>query len=186
MTVVVDGAHAPGQFAPDECGVGADAWAGNLHKWAGAPPTLAALVVDPRHHATIGAVVPTWYDALAFPGNSAWQGTADPGPTLVAEQVVAQAHAIHARADEIGRRAVAGATMLAEAVTGQVVAGRGWVRTVALGRPPVAAPVVSCLHLVARPRPPGHGLGGPAGGPGRPAQPVTECRRGGLACPADE
>nr|WP_274387646.1 aminotransferase class V-fold PLP-dependent enzyme [Salsipaludibacter albus] len=130
--VVVDGAHVPGQVAPDRADVGADAWTGNLHKWACAPPALAALVVAERHHDRLGSVVSSWFDDEPFPGNSRWQGTVDPGPVLVAEQVVAQAVAILARADELEARARAGAEAVAEAVGGEVLPGAGWMRAVVL------------------------------------------------------
>jgi isopenicillin-N epimerase len=143
VVVVVDGAHVPGQFAPAAATPGADAWTGNLHKWACAPIPLAALVVDERHHATIGPVVPTWLDDADFPANSAWQGTMDPGPLLVAEQVVAQALAILAHTDHIEDLAVAGAAHLAAAVGGHVLPGTGWMRAVVLPRSILRAPAVA-------------------------------------------
>ena len=172
MVVIVDGAHVPGQFA-EGATRGADAWTGNLHKWACAPIALAALVVDERHHATIGPVVPTWLDGADFPANSTWQGTMDPGPMLVAEQVVAQAVAIRAHAtrpratpthvtstpaprtdaardaselpvvDRIEDLAVEGAAHLAAAVDGHVLPGRGWMRAVVLPPAILRAPMVA-------------------------------------------
>jgi len=130
--VVVDGAHVPGQFDPATALPPADAWTGNLHKWACAPPSLAMLVVDQRHHPTIGSVIPAWYDDLDFPANSSWLGTGDPGPLMVAEQVVDQARAILARSGDIEACVVAGADHVAAAVGGAVVPGDGWMRAVRL------------------------------------------------------
>lgn len=133
VPVVVDGAHVPGQFPPGSAWpTGAAAWTGNLHKWAAAPHSLAVLVVDPAHQDVVGPVVSTWYDDLDWPDNSAWQGTLDPGPLLVAEQVVDQARSILARGDQVERLVVDGATMIAAEVGGSVLPGRGWMRAVEL------------------------------------------------------
>lgn len=134
VPIVVDGAHEPGQVALDLEARDADAWVGNLHKWACAPKSLAAVVVPARHHATVRAATPTWLDDLAYPDNARWRGTVDLGPMLVAGQVVAQARAVLARGDEIEARAVAGAAHVAEVVDGVVLPGSGWMRTVHLGR----------------------------------------------------
>ncbi len=151
VVVVVDGAHVPGQFAPGAAQPAADAWTGNLHKWACAPPSLAALVVAQRHHDVVGSVVASWYDDLDFPANSSWQGTSDPGPMLVAEQVVEQALAILARGNEIEARAVAGADHVAGEVGGCVLPGRGWMRTIRLPEA-AAAGARSVTDLDARAR----------------------------------
>lgn len=109
VPVVVDGAHVPGQYrAMSAWPVGTVAWTGNLHKWACAPHWLAVLVVDPEHHDRIGPVVSTWYDDLDWPDNSAWRGTLDPGPLLVAEQVVDPARSMLVRGDKIEQVVVDG------------------------------------------------------------------------------
>jgi len=132
VPIVVDGAHEPGQVPLDLDGRGADAWVGNLHKWACAPKSLAAVVVDPRHHDHVRAAIPSFEDDLPFPANSVWQGTADIGPWRVIGAVLAQARAIADRGDEIERLAVAGADHLAGRVDGEVLPGAGWMRTVEL------------------------------------------------------
>lgn len=133
VPVVVDGAHVPGQFpASSALPSGAAAWTGNLHKWACAPHSLAVLVVDPAFQDGVGPVVSTWYDHLDWPANSAWQGTLDPGPLLVAEQAVDQATCILRHGDEIERLVVDGGAEIAEAVGGTVLPGRGWMRAVEL------------------------------------------------------
>ena len=159
MVVVVDGAHVPGQYAPDDANPGADAWTGNLHKWACAPISLAALVVDERHHHAIGPVVRTWFDDADFPANSAWQGTLDPGPVLVAGQVVAQASAMLAHTARIEGLAEAGAGHVAAAVGGSVLPGGGWMRSVSLPSSILQAPVVRAASSA--PAPTDEGLTSP-------------------------
>lgn len=132
VVVVVDGAHEPGQVELGLAARGADAWVGNLHKWACAPKSVAALVVDPRHHDRVAAAVPSWYDDEPFPGNTRWQGTGDLGPVLVAEQVVLQARAVARQAPEIEARVRAGADHVAAEVGGRVLPGAGWMRSVVL------------------------------------------------------
>lgn len=143
VRVVVDAAHVPGQYPPDRAWVPADAWTGNLHKWACAPHSVGVLVVDPAHHASFSPVVPTWYADLDYPGNAAWQGTLDPGPMLVTPQVVDQAEAILGHAAAIESRAAEGAATIAAAVGGGVLPGAGWMRTVQLPEAVRAAPVVA-------------------------------------------
>lgn len=135
LVVVVDAAHAPGQVALDVSALAPDACVGNLHKWACAPHALAAVVLDPRHHDDVGPLVASAAsDALPFPDGSAWAGTLDPGPLLVAPQVVAQADAIRRTLGAgLAARADAGAGRVAAAVGGRVVAGGvGWMRAVVL------------------------------------------------------
>ncbi len=135
LPIVVDGAHEPGQVPLDVAGRGADAWLGNLHKWACAPKSLAAVVVDPRHHDRVRAPLAWWGDDAPFPSNTAWQGTADLGPLLVAEQVVAQATGILAHARDVEALVVAGAGHVADRVDGMVLPGHGWMRAIVLPRP---------------------------------------------------
>lgn len=135
VRVVVDAAHVPGQADADVAGLGADAWVGNLHKWACAPHALAVVALAPEHAATVGPLVHSAASAGAvFPDDSAWWGTHDPGPMLVAEQVVAQAGEVRAAlGGTIEDRVVAGAHRVADHVGGRVVdGGRGWMRVVEL------------------------------------------------------
>lgn len=135
VVVVVDAAHAPGHVPVDVGALDADAWVGNLHKWACAPAALAAVVLDPRHHDTVGPLVHSAASAgLGFPDGSAWAGTLDPGSMLVAEQVVGQAgEVMDALGTSIAGRATTGAHRVADAVGGRVPSGgRGWMRVVEL------------------------------------------------------
>lgn len=132
VAVVVDGAHEPGQVPLDVAGRDADAWVGNLHKWACAPKSLAAVVVPARHHDRVRAPTATWFDDQPFPANATWQGTGDLGPVWAMDQVVDQARAILARSAAIEALADAGSAHVAAACGGAVLPGAGWMRTIAL------------------------------------------------------
>ena len=79
---VVDGAHAPGQLELDLGAIGADVYAGNLHKWACSPRGSAFVHVRPELQERIrGPVVSwnwTWDGPDAFRGRFGWPGTVDP------------------------------------------------------------------------------------------------------------
>ena len=79
---VVDGAHAPGQLEIDLGAIGADVYAGNLHKWALSPRGSAFVHVRPELQERIrGPVVSwnwTWEGPDAFRGRFGWPGTVDP------------------------------------------------------------------------------------------------------------
>jgi isopenicillin-N epimerase len=92
LLTVIDGAHAPGQIPLDLDAVGADFYAGNLHKWLCAPKGAAFLHVRPEHHDQLHATVTSWGYAEQVTGHSGfdaylgrsvlerrlqWQGTRD-------------------------------------------------------------------------------------------------------------
>jgi isopenicillin-N epimerase len=120
---LVDGAHAPGLVPLDLDAIGADFYAGNLHKWACAPKGAAFLHARPEHHARLHASVTSWGYAEGTGGHSGfdaylgrstlerrlqWQGTRDPTAWLA----VPDAIAFHRRhADPAGCRARALALM---------------------------------------------------------------------------
>ena len=82
---LVDGAHGPGHVPVDLDAVGADAYAGNCHKWLCAPKGAGFLHVRPEHHDFVGSLVVGWGWADADAGfvrrNQA-QGTRDPAAYL--------------------------------------------------------------------------------------------------------
>lgn len=92
LLTVIDGAHAPGQIPLDLDAVGADFYAGNLHKWLCAPKGAAFLHVRAEHHDRLHATVTSWGYAEQVTGHSGfdaylgrtvlerrlqWQGTRD-------------------------------------------------------------------------------------------------------------
>ncbi|MHB1929080.1 MAG: aminotransferase class V-fold PLP-dependent enzyme [Acidimicrobiales bacterium] len=60
VTVIVDGAHAPGHIPLDVSAVGADYYAGNLHKWFGAPRPTAFLHAGVPAQARLDPLVVSW------------------------------------------------------------------------------------------------------------------------------
>ncbi|MEU8287288.1 aminotransferase class V-fold PLP-dependent enzyme [Micromonospora sp. NPDC048905] len=77
VPVLVDAAHAPGMLATPVSGIGADFWAGNLHKWAYAPRGTALLTVAPRWRDRIEPLVVSWEQESGFPARIEWQATLD-------------------------------------------------------------------------------------------------------------
>lgn len=77
VPVLVDGAHAPGLLdAPVPAG--AAFWYGNLHKWAFAARTAAALVVAPEWRDRVQPLVASAGAARGYPGSFSYLGTQDP------------------------------------------------------------------------------------------------------------
>lgn len=75
--VLIDGAHTPGQLPLHLDQLGADFYAGNLHKWAFAPRGSAVLWIRPEFHHTIFPVVTSYYDKEVVYRNFFYQGTGD-------------------------------------------------------------------------------------------------------------
>ncbi len=79
--VLVDAAHAPGLIerpVPE----GAAFWLGNLHKWAFAARTAAALVVAPEWRQHVQPLVASAGAAEGFPRSFTYLGTQDPSAYL--------------------------------------------------------------------------------------------------------
>jgi len=74
--ILIDGAHAPGLIdAPVP--PGAAFWLGNLHKWAFAARTAAALVVAPQWRERVRPLVASAGAARGFPASFSYLGTQD-------------------------------------------------------------------------------------------------------------
>lgn len=77
VRVLVDAAHAPGMLPVAVDAIGADFWAGNLHKWAYAPRGTAVLSVAPRWRDDIEPLAVSWEQDTGFPLRVEWQATLD-------------------------------------------------------------------------------------------------------------
>ncbi|MFF5179072.1 aminotransferase class V-fold PLP-dependent enzyme [Micromonospora sp. NPDC000316] len=77
VPVLVDAAHAPGMLSTTVASVGADFWAGNLHKWGYAPRGTAVLTVAPQWRDRIEPLVVSWEQEAGFPARVEWQATLD-------------------------------------------------------------------------------------------------------------
>jgi isopenicillin-N epimerase len=90
---IVDGAHAPGHVPLDLEAVGADVYAGNCHKWLGAPKGAAFLWARPEHQHWIEPLVVSWGygDERTFADRHGWQGTRDPAAFLTVPAAI-EAH----------------------------------------------------------------------------------------------
>ncbi|MFI5874964.1 aminotransferase class V-fold PLP-dependent enzyme [Streptomyces sp. NPDC051445] len=77
ITLLVDGAHAPGLLAAPLDGLVCDAWVGNLHKWGCAPRGTAALVARGALRADLHPLIDSWAAKEPFPDRFDQQGTLD-------------------------------------------------------------------------------------------------------------
>jgi isopenicillin-N epimerase len=77
VPVLVDAAHAPGMVGVDVTALGAEAWVGNLHKWAFAPRGTALLWAAPSWRARMLPLVVSWWEAEGFPAAFDQGGTND-------------------------------------------------------------------------------------------------------------
>ena len=83
ILMVVDGAHTPGQIHLDLDELGADFYAGNLHKWLCSPKGAGLLYARPEVQDMLEPLVVSWGYEAEKPGPSQfvdyheWQGTRD-------------------------------------------------------------------------------------------------------------
>lgn len=91
---IIDGAHAPGQIPLDLTALGADIYAGALHKWLMAPKGAAFLYARPQVQAWLDPLVVSWGYEAEQPGPSRfvdyheWQGTRDMSPFLSVSEAI--------------------------------------------------------------------------------------------------
>jgi len=91
---IVDGAHAPGQIPLDLTALGADIYAGALHKWLMAPKGAAFLYARPEAQSWLDPLVVSWGYEAEQPGPSRfvdyheWQGTRDMSPFLAVPDAI--------------------------------------------------------------------------------------------------
>lgn len=84
VTVLVDGAHAPGAIPLDVPSLGVDYYTGNLHKWAQAPQTAAFLWAAPLRQDGLHPLVISWELGRGFTSEFDMVGTRDLTPWLAA------------------------------------------------------------------------------------------------------
>ena len=77
VPILIDAAHAPGVIQ-QPVPVKAAFWLGNLHKWAFAARTAAALVVGPRFRNRVQPLVASAGASAGFPRSFSYLGTQDP------------------------------------------------------------------------------------------------------------
>lgn len=88
ILTVVDGAHGPGHVPLNLTALGADFYAGNCHKWLGAPKGSGFLYARSEVQGLLSPLIISWgaevdYPALSpFLNDHEWQGTRDIAPYL--------------------------------------------------------------------------------------------------------
>jgi isopenicillin-N epimerase len=119
IITIVDGAHAPGQISLALNDLGADFYAGNLHKWVCAPKGSGFLHARPERQDLLDPLIVSWGWRSRDPGVSPfqdyfeWTGTHDPAAFLSVPAAIqfqaehdwpAVRDACHALVDEAQRR----------------------------------------------------------------------------------
>jgi isopenicillin-N epimerase len=89
VTILVDGAHAPGSLALDIPSIGADWYVANLHKWAHAPRACGVLWAAPDRQRDLHQPVVSWGSGQGFREEFEWIGTSDPTCCLAAPEGIA-------------------------------------------------------------------------------------------------
>lgn len=92
VSVLVDGAHAPGMMPLELSRLGVDWYVGNLHKWAFAPRGCGFLWATREAQQGLHPPVISWGLDQGFGAEFEWTGTADPTPFLSAPQALAFMH----------------------------------------------------------------------------------------------
>lgn len=84
ILTIIDGAHVPGQIPLDLRTLGADIYAGNLHKWLCTPKGSAFLYVSKEHQPWVESVIISWgwHPDNTFVTRNQMQGTRDVSPFL--------------------------------------------------------------------------------------------------------
>ena len=90
LVTIVDGAHAPAQVPVDLAALGADYYAGNAHKWLGAPKGAGFLHVQPEHQDRVDAAIVGWgyHEGSTFSQRIEEQGTRDPAAWLTVPDAI--------------------------------------------------------------------------------------------------
>jgi isopenicillin-N epimerase len=120
VSVIVDGAHAPGLV--DDPVVG-DMWTGNLHKWPCAPRGTGVLYVAPHRRTDVFTPVVSWGVDQGFPVAFDGPGTTDATGWVATPSALEllDTLAFADRRKDLGELVSVGAEVVAEAVGGAVV-----------------------------------------------------------------
>ncbi len=95
IITIVDGAHAPGQIPLNLDLLGADFYAGNLHKWLCAPKGAGFLYARPEIQHLLKPLIVSWGYESEMPSKSKfvdeheWQGTRDIAAFLTVPKAIA-------------------------------------------------------------------------------------------------
>lgn len=111
VTVVVDGAHAPGHIALDLPALGCDYYGGNLHKWFAAPRGAGFLYASPARQEDLDPLVVSWGGTGRETPLSArihFPGTVDPSNFLSVPEALSF-HADHLAPEKEAARSRLGA-----------------------------------------------------------------------------
>lgn len=97
ILTIIDGAHVPGHLPLDLQEIGADIYAGNLHKWLCAPKGAAFLYVRPEHQAWVESLTISWgwRAGHTFVTRNQLQGTRDISAFLAVPDAIAFQAAHH-------------------------------------------------------------------------------------------
>lgn len=82
ITVIIDGAHAPGMFKIDIDSYGADYYVGNLHKWMYAPKSVAIIWTQRENSELIHPLTISLNYKKGFNREFEWTGTKNPAAYL--------------------------------------------------------------------------------------------------------
>jgi len=90
IVTLVDGAHAPGHLPLELELLGADAYAGNCHKWLCAPKGAGFLWVGQSLREVVEPLIVSWdwEEETAFALRQGWQGTRDPAAFLAVPDAI--------------------------------------------------------------------------------------------------
>ena len=113
IVTVIDGAHVPGHLPLDLRELDPDYYAGNCHKWLGAPKGAGFLYVRRELQRDVHPLLISWGyadDEPTFVGRHEKQGTRDPAaylsvPAAIEWQASRDWHQVRVRCHELARRA---------------------------------------------------------------------------------
>jgi isopenicillin-N epimerase len=142
VSVLVDGAHAPGMLEVDVPSLGADWYVGNAHKWLFAPKGCGFLWAAPERQEGLHPAVISHGLGQGFAAEFDWTGTRDPSAWLAVSEAVAFHRRLGSRRVILHNHKLAAeaAVMLAEAWGTEPGAPEPMLGAMAAVRAPHAAP----------------------------------------------